>query len=186
MQKLVLEQGARLRTCSAPLYPRQRFAAPRQIPERRSPSGCSGMVLSQSRLMLYWLLTLDVRLPNGCSGIVPMTSGSSRSSLDVPGISTQTCRDRRQEGNLAVGVFPIQRGGSFFPRAPAQAGQKGILVVGCKGRSPEQALIPCMPWGGARGEPETSHKSPAPKCSAAAQSGHDEHSSGETGSTTKS
>lgn len=45
---------------------------------------------SHSRLTLYWLLTLDVRLPKGWRGMVPMTSGSSRHSLDVPGTSTQT------------------------------------------------------------------------------------------------
>lgn len=56
-------------------------------------SGCSGMAMrSHSRLTLYWLLTLDVRLPKGWRGMVPMTSGSSRHSLDVPGTSTQTWR----------------------------------------------------------------------------------------------
>lgn len=46
---------------------------------------------SHSRFTLYWLLTLEVLLPKGCRGIVPMTNGSSRYSLDVPGTSTQTC-----------------------------------------------------------------------------------------------
>lgn len=60
-------------------------------------SGCSGIAMrSHSRLTLYWLLTLDVRLPKGWSGMVPMTSGSSRHSLDVPGTSTQTWPDKRK------------------------------------------------------------------------------------------
>lgn len=59
-------------------------------------SGCSGMAMrSHSRLTLYWLLTLEVRLPKGWRGMVPMTSGNSRHSLDVPGTSTQTCGDKK-------------------------------------------------------------------------------------------
>lgn len=59
-------------------------------------SGCSGMAMrSHSRLTLYWLLTLEVLLPKGWRGMVPMTSGSSRHSLDVPGTSTQTwCEEK--------------------------------------------------------------------------------------------
>lgn len=60
-------------------------------------SGCSGMAMrSHSMFTLYWLLTLDVRLPNGCRGIVPITSGSSRESLDVPGTSTHTYENKKQ------------------------------------------------------------------------------------------
>ena len=62
-----------------------------QIVKGHLRSGCSGMAMrSHSRFTLYWLLTLEVRLPNGWRGIVPMTKGSSRHSLDVPGTSTQT------------------------------------------------------------------------------------------------
>lgn len=52
---------------------------------------------SHSRLTLYWLLTLDVRLPKGCRGMVPMTRGSSRHILDVPGTSTQTWSEERKK-----------------------------------------------------------------------------------------
>lgn len=58
---------------------------------------------SHSRFTLYWLLTLEVLLPKGWSGMVPMTSGSSRYSLDVPGTSTQTCRKYNGEDKSWVG-----------------------------------------------------------------------------------
>lgn len=58
---------------------------------KRSPSRCSGMAMrSQSRFRLYWLLTLEVRLPKGWRGMVPMTSGSSRDNFEGPGMSTHT------------------------------------------------------------------------------------------------
>lgn len=67
-------------------------------------SGCSGMARrSHSRFTLYWLLTLEVLLPKGWRGIVPMTSGSSRYSLDVPGTSTQTCCKQTGEITSWVG-----------------------------------------------------------------------------------
>jgi len=53
------------------------------------PSGLSGSVRpSQFMFMLHWLLTLDVLLPNGCKGMVPMTSGKLRNKSMAPGIST--------------------------------------------------------------------------------------------------
>ena len=51
---------------------------------------------SHSRFTLYWLLTLEVRLPNGWRGMVPMTRGSSRHSLEVPGTSTQTWIEQKR------------------------------------------------------------------------------------------
>lgn len=55
------------------------------------PSGLSGNVRpSQFMFMLHWLLTLDVLLPNGCRGMVPMTSGKLRNKSMAPGISTYT------------------------------------------------------------------------------------------------
>ena len=60
---------------------------------------------SHSRFTLYWLLTLEVLLPKGWSGIVPMTSGSSRNSLDVPGTSTQTWGRQRGENRSWVGCW---------------------------------------------------------------------------------
>lgn len=52
-------------------------------------------IRSHSRLTLYWLLTLEVRLPKGWRGMVPMTSGSSRQSFDVPGTSMQTYKEAK-------------------------------------------------------------------------------------------
>lgn len=55
------------------------------------PSSLSGRVRpSQFMFMLPWLLTLDVLVPNGCRGIVPMTSGKLRNKSTAPGISTYT------------------------------------------------------------------------------------------------
>lgn len=144
------------------------------------------MVLSQSRLTLYWLLTLDVRLPKGCSGMVPMTSGSSRSSLDVPGISTQTCRVRRQQGSCwcfpsLEGQIPPQSTGSSWPRGNS-----------CSGMQREMQMLLHEPSGcaqAARGHGESSRSCTggaqdllqitSPKISAPAQS--QQHSSGEKG-----
>ena len=55
------------------------------------PSGLSGRDKpSQFIFMLHWLLTLEVLLPNGCRGMVPMTRGKLRNKSIAPGISTYT------------------------------------------------------------------------------------------------
>lgn len=82
---------------------------------RGSPSGRSGRAPSpQSSRKLAWLPTLDERLPKGCRGMVPMTSGSSRSNLDVPGMSTQTWGGREQamrEGARTPAPGELRSGG---------------------------------------------------------------------------
>ena len=55
------------------------------------PSGLSGRAMpSQLMVMLHWLLTLEVREPKGCRGMVPMTRGRLRDRLMAPGMSTYT------------------------------------------------------------------------------------------------
>lgn len=86
------------------------FAPPQQIKQTKQtskltgihivklPSGLSGSVRpSQFMFMLHWLLTLDVLLPNGCRGMVPMTSGKLRNKSMAPGISTYTWRTTTTE-----------------------------------------------------------------------------------------
>lgn len=76
---------------------------------------------SHSKFTLYWLLTLEVLLPKGWRGIVPMTSGSSRYSLDVPGTSTHTCC--KQNGEITSWVWEQvsgERRGEERPEAHLQ------------------------------------------------------------------
>ena len=62
------------------------------------PSGLSGKAMpSQLMVMLHWELTLDVRLPNGCRGIVPMTRGRLRDRFMAPGMSTYTWTDGQRD-----------------------------------------------------------------------------------------
>lgn len=81
-----------------------------------SPSGRSDRAPSlQSSRKLARLPTLEEHLLKGCRGMVPMTSGSSKSSLEVPGMSTQTWKNEPQwrvpRPFYRRGPFLFSRGG---------------------------------------------------------------------------
>lgn len=103
---------------------------------------------SHSRFTLYWLLTLEVLLPKGWRGIVPMTSGSSRHSLDVPGTSTQTCC--KEKGGRISRVrcrlkATSSRGGEAHLEHVLHFDDATVQDGGTHWRDLDGSAVPCLP-----------------------------------------